>query len=314
MRFRRQSTQRHRRSIKAWVQLLSRFHFTDIDWRDVFAQAQQVTDSRYRTLVHQLGETVVGFLTVGLYGFLNVFHNIRVIGVVFTAVHVFDQTTLVDFLTGFPGILTHQLEIFFEIGKGRALNTAGNATETQIDDFFAQTHSFKQLRTTVRGNGRDTHFGHHFQQALADSLAEILLRLQRIAQQFVGAVQIGQHVISQPRINRGRTEAQQHSKLMRVTGRTGFNDDITVGTQALFNQTVMHRTGCHNRRNNPLAVVHIAVRQDDHNGTVTHRLFCLIGQVDHRLLQTHCRVKCQRQGGMRKRFQTGGFQAMEFQR
>ena len=94
---------------------------------------------------------------------------------VFTAVNVFDQAALIDFLAVFPGVFADQFQVGLEVGEGRTTNTARYAFEAQFNYFFAETNGFKQLRTPVRRHGGNAHFGHHFQQAFGNGLAEVFL-------------------------------------------------------------------------------------------------------------------------------------------
>ena len=204
---------------------------------------------------------------------------------IFATVNVLQQATLFDLLAWLPGNIVDDHQVFFKVSEARAFDTASDAAETQINDFFAQTNGFKQLRATVRGDGRDTHLRHDFQQALADRLAVVRLRFQWIAQHFTAAVQVSKDIVRQPWVNSGRTKAQQHSKVMRVTGRTGFNHDVTVGTQAFLAQAVVNGTGCHWRGDQRLTFSHFTVAQDQDHVTVTDRRFSFVCQRNNRVFQ-----------------------------
>ena len=151
---------------------------------------------------------------------------------VFTTVDELQQTALLDRLAAAPGFGRERLLFSLKILEARALDTTGDTAEAELDDLVGQTNSLKQLRPTIGGDGRDAHLGDDLHQPLGDALAIVFEHFIEIAQHFTSADQIAQHLESKERIDRSRAETDQHRKVMRVTGRGGFHQDVAAATQA----------------------------------------------------------------------------------
>ena len=205
---------------------------------------------------------------------------------VFTTMHVLEQAALLDGLARTPGLGCQQLLLGFKVDETRALDAAWHATEAQFTNFFGQADGFEQLRTTVRSDGRYAHFREDLEQTFGDAFAVVLEHLIEVAQYFTGADQVAQHFVGQERIDRRGTEADQHRKVMRVTGSRGFDQDVAVATQAFFGQAVMH--GAHSQRgvNRQLARRDMTVAQNDLGATGARCFFGLIGDIAHSRFKT----------------------------
>ena len=240
---------------------------------------EQVADHRHRTLVDQRGVLLELGIVALLHGGLQGVDHIRVVGVVFTAVDELEQTTLLDRLARAPGLGGQQLLVALEVDETCALDAARHALEAQADHFLGQAHGFEQLGATVRGDGGDTHLRQDLQQALGNALAVVLEDFVQVAQHLAGADQVGQHFVGQVRVDGRGAEAQQHGKVMRVTGGGGLDQDVAVAAQALFGQAVVHRANGQRGVDRQLARGDVAVAQHQLGLAATHGLLGLVGDV-----------------------------------
>ncbi len=238
----RQCTQRDTGGIEALEDRLQRLDLLQRQRLFGHLHLQQVADHRHRALVDQRGVFLELGVVALLHGGLQGVDHIRIVGVVFATVNELQQAALLDRLARAPGFGCQQLLVAFQVCETRTLDAAGNALEAQADHFLGQADGFEQLRTTVGGDGGDTHLRQDLQQALGDALAVVLEDFVQVAQHFAGTDQVGQHFIGQVRVNGRGTEAQQHGEVVRVTGGSGFHQDVAVATQTLFGQAVVHRT------------------------------------------------------------------------
>ena len=115
-------------------------------------------------------------------------HHIRVIGVVFATMHVFEQAASCYRLPTFPGLLRQMNLLSFQISKAGALNAADCIAETEIHHLIMQSHDFKQLGATITVDRGNSHLGDDFIQAFIDALAVIFNHRQTITvRDFPGA-------------------------------------------------------------------------------------------------------------------------------
>ncbi len=132
MGFRAQCADGHRRSIKAFEQLTCRFNIVDADGFAVWRDSQQVAQGRSRTLIHQFGVLLIVAVLTTLYCLLQGTHHVRVIGVVFATMNVFELTALIQRLTCQPGAFRQIQQILLEVGEACAADTADHTLEAQI--------------------------------------------------------------------------------------------------------------------------------------------------------------------------------------
>ncbi len=202
---------------------------------------------------------------------------------VFATKHELEQAALLDRLARVPGFLGQQRLFGLQVLEAGTLNAAGNALEADINDFVGQTHRFKQLGTTIGRDGGDTHLRQDLQQALGNTLAVVLEGFVQVANDFAGTDQVTQHFIRQVRVDCGRTEADQHRVVMRITGGRGFNQDVALATQTRRGHVVMHSTDSQRRVDRQLALLDSPVAQHDQRLAFTHGGLGLGGDIAHGL-------------------------------
>ncbi len=277
----RQGAQGNTGRVEALEDRLQRLDLADGQRRIQGLDLEQVADHRYRAVIHQarvfLELGVVALLHSGLQGV----DHVRVVRMVFATVHELEQATLLDRLARAPGFGRQGFLFGFDVDETRALDAARHATKAHLADFFRQADGFEQLRTTVGGDGGDAHLRQNLQQALGDAFTVVLEHLVEVAQHFTGTDQVTQHFVREERIHRRRAETDQHRKVMRVTGGSGFDEDVGVAAQALFGQAMVHRTGGQRRMDRQLAGRNMAVAQHDLGTTGAYRFFGLVGDVTH---------------------------------
>ena len=172
--------------------------------------------------------------------FLQRHHHVRVVGVVFLAVHVLQQTTVGHRAHRVERQARQQLLVFFEVFKAGTGNTRHRALQAQFNQVFVQADAFEQLGTAIAGDGGNTHLGQHFHQALVDALAVVLQRFVHAQAHVAGGHQVDDGLVRQVRVNGGSAVTQQARHLVRVTHGAGFGDDVGLATQAGVDQRVVH--------------------------------------------------------------------------
>ncbi|KPB71128.1 Uncharacterized protein AC506_0766 [Pseudomonas syringae pv. maculicola str. M6] len=135
--------------------------------------------------------------------------------------------------------------------------------------------------TTVGRNGRNAHLRQNLEQALGDAFTVVLEDFVQVAQHFAGTDQVTQHFVGQERIDRRSAKTDQHSEVVRVTRRGGFDQNVAVATQALLGQAVVNRANGQRGVHRQFARCNVAVAQHNQGMPGTHRFFGLIGDVTH---------------------------------
>ena len=207
VRFRAQRADGHRRGIEAFEQLGCRLNFVNADRFIARIEGNKIAQRRCRTVVHQLGILLIIAIFAALYRLLQRAHHVRVVGVIFAAVNVFQQAALFQRLTCQPGALRQVHQILLEVSKTGPADAADHALEAEVGDVVVQADRFKQLRAAVRGNGRDAHFGHDLVQAFVDAVTVVQHHRAVIFVDGAGVYQAGQRFVGQVWIDRRRTKA-----------------------------------------------------------------------------------------------------------
>ncbi len=190
VRFRRQGTERDTGGVET---LEDRFQRLDLFQRQRLLghlHLEQVTQHGHGTLIDQCGVFLEAAVVTALHGHLQRADHIGVVGVVLTAVDELQQAALLNRLAAAPGFGGQRLLLGLEILEARPLDTAGDATEAELHDLVGQADSFEQLRTAVRGDGRDAHLGDDLHQPLGDALAIVLEHFVKVAKHLASADQV----------------------------------------------------------------------------------------------------------------------------
>ncbi len=289
----RQSPQGDTGRVEALEQRLQRLDLIHRNRLDVGTQLQQVAQGGHRTLVDQRGVLQVLVVAVALHRVLQCTHDVRVVGVIFAAMHELQQTALLYGLARVPGFRCQQRLIGLQITETGALDTAGHPAEAEVDDLIGQAHSLEQLGTTVGSHGGDAHLRQDLQQPLGDALAVALEYLVEVADDLAGADQIGQHLVGQIGVNRRGAEADQHREMMRVAGGGGIHQNVAVATQAAGYQVMVHRTDGQRGMHRQLATGDRTVTEHQQGLAGTYRGLGLLGDGGNRRPQGHALVEIQ---------------------
>ncbi|VGP13006.1 hypothetical protein SB00610_01089 [Klebsiella quasipneumoniae subsp. similipneumoniae] len=234
---------------------------------------------------------IIAVLTA-LHSLLQGAHHVRVVGVIFAAVNVLQQTALSQRLARQPGAFRQIQQILLEIVEAGAADAADHALEAEIGDIAMQTDRFEQLRAAVGGDGRDPHLGHDLIQTFVDTVA--IVQHHRTVRFIDGFAvdQLRQRFIGEVRIDSCRAEAQQHGEVVRIAGAGGFNDDVGIAAQTFIDQTGLDRANGHRRRHRQAVFGDVAVGEDQQHGTIAYHLLRFVAQGLHRLAEgSLCRVE-----------------------
>ncbi len=242
MGLRRQRAQRDTRRVEALDQTVQRFHLIQRNRRQVSAQLQQVPQGGHRPLVDQRGIFQIFLVAVALHRLLQGADDIRVVGVVFTTVHILEQTARLQGLAWVPGFGGQPCLISLQIAETSALDTAGHTPEADLHHLVGQAHRLEQLRAPVGRHGGNAHLRENLQQPLGNTLAVTLEHLIQITDHFAGTDQVGQHLVGQPGVDRRGAKTDQHRIVVRIAGGGGFHQNVAITAQPGGGQMVMHRT------------------------------------------------------------------------
>ena len=295
MGLRAESTEGHACGVEAQQDVLQRLNLFHINGVHIVAQGKEIPKGRHRALVDQLGVFLVGVVVTVLGSPVQGIDHVRVEGVIFLAMDVLENAAGIDGLALLPGILGQALLVGFEILEAGALDTAWHTAEAQVHHITGDPHRFKQLGTTIGGDGGNPHLGEDLHQALVDALAEILLQFHRIAEQLAGTHHVGDHVVGQVRVNGSSTETEQHREVMGITGSGRFHNNVGVRTQTFFGQVMMHCTGGHQRMDSQLILGDTVIGEYQDHLAIADRLGGLLAKIFHRLTQTNLRIVMQAQ-------------------
>ncbi len=160
MGFWRERSQRHAGRVEAFDDCLFRFDLFHRDWVWGF-QVEKVSDDRDRPVIYAVCVMPVIGIIAGQYCTVQRCDNVRVVGVVFPAVYVFQQATLELLLSRVPGFFGKLFQITFDFSITDTLDTADSPGKAGCDDFVVHSYDFKKLCAAVTGYCRDTHFGNN---------------------------------------------------------------------------------------------------------------------------------------------------------
>ena len=248
-------------------------------------QRQQIAQRCGRAFIYQVRILLIVVVFTALNRLLQRADYVRVVGVIFTAVNIFQQTALIQRLTDQPGAFRQIQQILLEVIKARAADAADNAEEAQVGNLTMQANRFEQLRAAVGGDGRDAHLRHDLVQAFVDAVTVVQHHGTIIFLNGLVINQFRQRLIGQVRIDSRGAEAQQHREMVRVTGAGGLNDNVGIAAQALIHQAGLNRAYRHRCRNRQTIFGDITIGEHQQNGTVTDHLFRFIAQRLHRFGQ-----------------------------
>ena len=139
------------------------------------------------------------------------------------------------------------------------------AGEVLVDEIRAQPDRVENLRAAIGLVGRDSHLGHHLEDALADRLdvARNHLVLVDLFRQLTALVHVEQRVEGEVRVDRFGAVAGETAEMMDFARLAQLHHQPDGRAQALADQVMMHRRGGKQRRNSDAVRPDLAVGQDD---------------------------------------------------
>ena len=201
---------------------------------------------------------------------------------VFAAVHVLQAATGFDALGIEPRPLRELARVFLQVGKGRALDAAGDAREAQGHHFGRQAYDFKQLRAAITADGADAHLRQDLQQALLQAApitaAEFHCLVATLAFQRAASAERRQGLVGEVGIDGRGADADQAGDLVRIARGAGFYQQVAVATQADVHHMVVDGAGGEQGVDGQAARLRITVRQEQQDVARAHGGFGLGAQ------------------------------------
>ena len=170
---------------------------------------------------------------------LKAHHDVGVVSVILTTVHVLEQASLIQGLSPRSRSTRHLPLILFELVQRHPANSRGHSGKRDVHELGIQADRLKQLGTAIGIHRGDAHLGHDFQEPLVDALAKVFLTHLRVTQQFTPCQQILNHTVGKVRIDGSSAEPQQTGHMMRVSSAAGFDNEVTLGAHPRSNQVMM---------------------------------------------------------------------------
>ena len=151
--------------------------------------------------------------------------------------------------------------------------TAGRSREELVDDVVRQTDRLEDLRPRVRGDRRDTHFGHHLEDALVGGLDEVLLGLDRVLDRGHA---LGDEILDgfkcEVRVHSTRAVANQQAHVMALARIASFDDETHLGPRPSERQVVVDRARKEQGRDRCVLAGGAPVGQDQDVGPACNRV------------------------------------------
>ena len=281
----RQCTKRHAGTVEARQQGLDGLDFLDRQRLGDRLEGQQITNGRHRTLVDQARELLPLAVVTLLHGLLQLHHHIRVVGVVFAAMHVLDQPALLDALARQPGFTGQQLLLELQLGKAGAFDARGHAGEAHVHDFTVEADRLEQLRATIGADVRDAHLGQDLVEPLLHALAIVLAGISRVAGQLAGAMHVSHHLIGKVRVDRRGAHPEQHCHLVRVTRIAGLDHQVDARAQGQCTEVMMNGAGRQSGVDRQLPLLQATVAEYQNHLAIARRFLGLLAEALERLLE-----------------------------
>ncbi|MNV56131.1 hypothetical protein D3C71_1484010 [compost metagenome] len=171
MRFRRQRTQRNGGGVETLEQCFGRFHFIQWHRRGGRLELQQIAQRRGRARMHRVHVLAPILGLAGTRGTLQRQHHVRVVHVVFAAVHILEQAANFGRRQLVPRTHGQFLRLGIQPRQIDAADARGGIREAQLHHVRVQADDLEQLRAAITGHGADAHLGDDLAQALVDALA-----------------------------------------------------------------------------------------------------------------------------------------------
>ena len=170
--------------------------------------------------------------------------------------------------------------------KPHALDLRRRPREVLINNFLIEAHGLEDLRTSIRFNRRDSHLGHHFDNALYGTVYIALFGF------FVGVIvehPLADHVVEAFEchigIDRLRTVARQQAEVVHLARFARLNCQTDARARLVAHQVVMDTGHRQQRGNGNLALIDAAIGQDDQVVVLCNRFIDAATEFIHGLFQ-----------------------------
>ena len=151
------------------------------------------------------------------------------------------------------------------------------AGEVALDELRRQADGLEDLRPVVGLDRRDAHLGERLEQALADRLDDVALRLLHP----VGLDDVGQRLEHQVRVDGRRAVADQRREVVHLARLAGLEHEAGPQARPLADEVVVDRRDRQQRRDRRAGRADAAVGEHDDVRAVGDRLRGLLGDPAH---------------------------------
>ncbi|MNI29076.1 hypothetical protein D3C73_828810 [compost metagenome] len=232
----RERTEADRCGIEAREQLAGRCDVVQGCRRRRRHQLQQIAQRRGRACMHGIAVLLPRTRVTAARRALQGGHHVRVVHVVFAAVHILQQAADIHALLRIPGLRAQFACIGIQACETGATDARGGIGEAQVDDLRLQADDLEQLRAAIAGHGADAHLRDDLRQALVDALAVAAADLRLLTAlaelEDAATAEVEQGLVGQVRIDGRGTEAEQAGHVVRVARGAGLDDQVDVAAQA----------------------------------------------------------------------------------
>ncbi|EAP99266.1 hypothetical protein JNB_03820 [Janibacter sp. HTCC2649] len=147
------------------------------------------------------------------------------------------------------------------------------AGEVLVDEFLGQAEGLEDLGTAVGRHGGDAHLGHDLEDALAQSLDEVL---DGLLSGDAGDGARADHVLDglhrEVGVDRGRAEADQQRHVVHLADVTGLDEQTDHVAGLLADEVVVHGRREEQRRDRRVVAVGVTVGEHDETCTTSDGL------------------------------------------
>ena len=269
----------------------SRFDFVDGNRLVRPLEVHQTADRQQplALLVDAGGESLVLDRRVAAHGVLKAGDALRRPGVILPAqaervVAAGVEHGAIDRIVA-EGIAMAAHRLFGDLGPARTLDRGGSAGEILFDEARVQADRIEDLGATIGLVGRDAHLGHHFQEALANRLDEVLLHVVGLERQAVLHPHLLQRFEREVGVDRLGAIARQAAEMVDLARLASLDHKAGLGAQSAADQIVVHGGGREQRRDRHPLCRHGAIRQDQDVAVGQNGIGCFDADAVERLLE-----------------------------
>ncbi len=143
-----------------------------------------------------------------------------------------------------PRVLVAAPDVGRDALEADAADARRRTREVARDDVGRQPDALEQLRAAIRHHGRDAHLGEHLEQALADGLHVLRLRVLGRLGADLACGPLGGHEIERDvRVDGGGAEADEQGEVHDLARLARLHDQAAAGAPALAYEVAVHRRG-----------------------------------------------------------------------